>query len=65
MKITRRKLGVALLAPAAVAAQTPPPIPSNAAEELAAMRAQYKLNSQALDQVSVPMSLEPAFKFQA
>jgi hypothetical protein len=65
MKITRRKLAVALLAPAAVAAQTPPPIPSTPEQELAAMRAQYKLNSQALDQVSVPMSLEPAFQFQA
>ena len=65
MKITRRKFAVAVLAPAALAAQTLPPIPSNAEEELAAVRAQYKLNSQALDKVRVPMALEPAFQFKA
>ena len=65
MKITRRQLGMAALAPAALTAQTPPPIPANAEEELAAVREQNKLNAQALDNVSVPMALEPAFQFKA
>ena len=65
MKITRRQLAKAALAPAALAAQTPPPIPANAQEELAAIREQNKQNAQALDKVSVPMALEPAFQFKA
>lgn len=65
MKITRRRLGQAMLAPAVLAAQTPPPIPSNAEEELAAVRQQNKLNSQTLEQFRVPMALEPAFQFKA
>ena len=65
MKITRRKLGMAVLAPAMLAAQTPAPIPSTAEEELAAVREQNRLNAQALDKVSVPMALEPAFQFKA
>jgi hypothetical protein len=65
MKITRRKLAMAVLAPAALAAQAPPPIPTNAEEELAAVREQNKANAQALDKVPVPMALEPAVTFKA
>jgi hypothetical protein len=65
MKTTRRKLGMAVIAPAVLAAQTPPAIPSTAEEEQAAVREQNRLNAQALDKVSVPMALEPAFQFKA
>ena len=66
MKMTRRKLGAAVLAPAALLAQAPPPsIPSSPDEELAAVRAQNRSNAQALDKVRVPMSAEPAFVFKA
>ena len=56
---------MAVIAPAALAAQTPPPIPSTAEEELAAVRQQNKLNSQTLEKFRVPMALEPAFQFKA
>src|SRR6185369_7404674 len=66
MKITRRRLAAAIIAPAALLAQTPPPpIPANAEEELAAIREQNRRNSQALDEISVPMAVEPAFQFKA
>lgn len=67
MKITRRKLALAVLAaPAAMPAQTPqPPIPANAEEELAALREQNQRNAQALDEVHVAMAVEPAFIFKA
>jgi hypothetical protein len=66
MKITRRKLAAAVIAPAALMAQTPAPaIPANPAEELTAAREQNRRNSQALDEFHVPMSLEPAFQFKA
>jgi hypothetical protein len=65
MKITRRRLGMAVIAPAALAAQTPAPIPSTAEEELAAARQQNKLNAQALDKFRVAMAVEPAFQFKA
>ena len=67
MKITRRRLGMAVMAPAARAAQNQPqpPIPSNAEEELAAARQQNKLNSQTLEKFEVPMAIEPAFQFKA
>jgi hypothetical protein len=60
MKLTRRKLAVALLAPAAAAQQPPPP-----ADDLAAARARLKTNADALAKVDVPMSAEPAFTFKA
>ena len=65
MKINRRRFGQAVIAPMALAAQTPPPIPSTAEEELAAVRQQNKLNSQTLEKFLVPMALEPAFQFKA
>ena len=66
MKLTRRQLGAAVIAPAALLAQaqTPAPIPSNPEEELAAAREQIRRNSQALDAVAVPMAVEPAFQFK-
>ena len=66
MKITRRRFGAAVIAPAALLAQTPPPpIPSNPEEELAAFRDQNRRNAQALDEFRVPMAAEPAFQFKA
>jgi hypothetical protein len=67
MKITRRKLAAAVIAPAALMAQpqTPPPIPANAEEELTAVREQNRRNAHALDGVKIPMATEPAFTFKA
>ena len=72
MKITRRKLGAAvMIAPIApaVLAQTPPsaqpPIPANPEAELAAMKEQNKRYSEVLDKIQVPMAAEPAFQFKA
>ena len=67
MKITRREMAAAL-APAGMLAQnpqTPPPIPANAAEELAATRALNQRNSAALEKFSLEMAVEPAFQFKA
>jgi len=64
MKITRRQLALAALAPAALAAQTPPPLPANREEELAAIKEQNRRNAEALDKVKVPMATEPAFLFK-
>jgi hypothetical protein len=62
MKLRRRDLAVALLAPAAaVQAQTATP----PADDLAASRARLKTNADALAKVDVPMSTEPAFSFKA
>jgi hypothetical protein len=67
MKITRRKLAVAVVAPAALLAQTPPStaIPANPQGELAAAREQNRRNAQALDGFKVPVTTEPAFQFKA
>jgi hypothetical protein len=62
MKITRRKLAAALLAPAAAEpgqAQTAP------ADEVEAARARVKANAEAVAKVELPMSTEPAFHFEA
>jgi len=60
MKLTRRKLAAALLAPAA-AAQTPQP----AADPVQAARDRIKANGDILAKVDVPMDVEPAFQFKA
>jgi hypothetical protein len=67
MKITRRSLGAAVIAPAALLAQTqtPPPIPANPEEELAAMKELNRRNLKALDEFHLPMAVEPAFQFKA
>jgi hypothetical protein len=62
MKLTRRDLAAALLAPAAAAqAQTTTP----PGDEVEAARARLKTNADALAKVDVPMSTEPAFSFKA
>ena len=66
MKITRRGLATAIMAPAALLAQAPPPpIPANPEEEMTAAREQNRRNAQALDEFRVPMAVEPAFQFKA
>jgi hypothetical protein len=68
MKITRRELAAAVLAPSALLAQTPPqppPIPSSPEEELAAVKDQNRRYSEALDKFPLPMAAEPAFQFKA
>ena len=59
MQLTRRKLGIVLLAPAA-SAQTPAPV-----DEVQAARDRIKTNGEALAKVELPMSTEPAFQFKA
>jgi hypothetical protein len=62
MKLTRRKLAAALIAPAAAAqaqTQTPP------RDEVEAARARLKTNAETIAKVEVPMSIEPAFSFRA
>jgi hypothetical protein len=61
MKLTRRKLAVVLVAPAA-AAQTAPPAP---AALLQAARDRIQSNAEAVGKLEIPMSAEPAFQFQA
>jgi hypothetical protein len=60
MQLTRRKLAVALLAPAA-AAQTPAPV----VDEVQAARDRIKTNGELIAKVDLPMSTEPAFQFKA
>ena len=60
MKLTRRALATAVLAPAALA-QTPPA----AEDDLKAARDRIKSNGEALAKVEIPMSTEPAFQFRA
>lgn len=61
MKLTRRRLAAALLAPAAVQAQQPAP----ARDDLETARARLKANAEAVAKVEIPMSTEPAFTFNA
>ena len=59
MQLTRRKLALALLAPAATA-QTPPPV-----DEVQAARDRIKANGEIIAKVELPMATEPAFQFKA
>jgi hypothetical protein len=62
MKLRRRDLAAALLAPAAAAQpQTQPP----PRDEVEAARARLKTNAATIAKVEVPMSTEPAFSFKA
>ena len=63
MKLTRRDLAAALLAPAA-AAQTPSP-PQTPADPVQAGRDRIKANGEILAKVDIPMTTEPAFQFKA
>jgi hypothetical protein len=60
MKLTRRELSVALLAPAAAAQTTQP-----AADPIQAARDRIKANGDILAKIEIPMDLEPAVTFKA
>lgn len=63
MKLTRRKLALTLATAAAAPAQTPPqPAPT---DELTAKRDLLRANAQAVQNVKIPMAMEPAFRFKA
>ncbi len=63
MKLTRRKLAVALVSATAVAAQEPqPPAP---ADDLKTARDRMQANAAALAGTPLPMATEPAFQFKA
>ena len=67
MKITRRKLAVAALAPAAaVLAHATPQAPPASGEDLNALtQSLVRANSEILTKASIPISTEPAFAFKA
>ena len=58
MKLTRRELPAALVAPAAALAQAP------ANEDLKAAREQTRRTGETLAKFEVPMATEPAFQFK-
>lgn len=66
MRITRRKLAVTALAPAAAMAQTPPPRPlsDNPGDLLKNAQEQVRRNGETLAKYTVPMATEPAFQFK-
>ena len=65
-RFTRRALAAVLSSSAVLLAQTPaPPLPTNADEELKAVRDTLRQNSEQLAKVEVPMSTEPAVHFRA
>lgn len=61
MKMTRRKLAAAILAPAAV---VPAQTQTAPVDEVEAARARVKANAEAIAKVEIPMSTEPAFRFE-
>ncbi len=67
MKLTRRRLAVAVLGSAAASAMPPqqPAPPRTPEDEIKAARARVQANSDALAKEAVPMATEPAFQFRA
>ena len=66
MKLTRRKLAVALVTAAAAPAQPPQPVSVPAPDsDLQAARERLLANSRALAAAPIPMATEPAFQFKA
>ena len=63
MKLTRRQLAAAALAPAALAQTTGSPAAPE--EELKQALARLKANSEALAKFQAPIETEPAFQFKA
>jgi len=61
MKLTRRQLAAAAIAPAALAAAPQPP----PADELQAARERILNAINTLNTFQIPMSTEPAFQFKA
>jgi hypothetical protein len=63
MKITRRSLAAAALAPGAILSQ-PSAKPATPDEELAAARQRLKSAAEALDKFDIEITVEPAFVFR-
>jgi hypothetical protein len=64
-QFTRRQLAAAVVGSAALLGQTPPPLPANPEEEIAAIRTQLRANSELLAKFDLPISTEPAAHFKA
>jgi hypothetical protein len=62
MKLTRRQLAAAALAPAAMAAPQQPAAPK---DDLEAARERMRNNIAAVKSIAVPMATEPSFEFRA
>ena len=62
MKLTRRKLAVALVSATAVSGQEPQPA---AADDLKTARDRMRANAEALAATPLPIATEPAFQFKA
>jgi hypothetical protein len=60
MKLTRRKLALALVSPAVAAAQTPAP----PGDQVKTAADQLRTAAAALGEREIPMSTEPAFQFK-
>jgi hypothetical protein len=60
MKLTRRELAAAALAPAAAAQN----VPSSGEQEVRAARETVSRNADALAKVKLPQETEPAFQFK-
>jgi hypothetical protein len=60
MQLTRRKLALALLAPAAVAQTQTAPV-----DEVQAARDRTKANAEIVSKIEIAMTIEPAFQFKA
>ena len=66
MKLTRRKLAVAVLGSSGASlAQTQRAVNGVADEELKAARERLRANAEALAAEKLPMAVEPAFQFKA
>ena len=67
MKLTRRRLAAAVLAPLAAEAiaQTQPASPGTPDDEIKAARDRLKSNADTLSRQAIPMAIEPAFRFKA
>ena len=64
MPTTRRELAALLAASAAAAAQQPaPPAPAQQ-DENALAKQRYQRTGEALDKLELPITLEPAFRFE-
>ena len=66
MKLTRRQLGIAVTAAAAVAADAQNPAANNQSPDVEkSVREANARNSQTLAQFEIPIATEPAFQFKA
>ncbi|HXK05475.1 MAG TPA: hypothetical protein VMS37_23930 [Verrucomicrobiae bacterium] len=63
MKLTRRKLALALFAAREMASRPAPQQPSD--DDLKARRDLMRANAAAVAKVEIPMAAEPAFQFKA